>query len=653
MPENESPPNQIIPPTDAQTGTQQPAAATGGKQQTQSGKQEPPAPPKKSPSEQIIELLPNSCKLFKSQYGELFAKVTMGNTIKIMKIRSQEFTDYIILQYYGKHKKVATFSSVNEAINYVAAHASFFAPEEMVFHRVGSLNDIVYVDMANKENEAIEIAETGWKVIQNPPVNFIRSSSIRPLSTPVPGSSLTSLKKYVKVSTNADFLLLVSWMAFSLNPDGPYPILFIRGDEGATKSNLIKMIHTVVDPSLATNLSMPKNKHDVYITAANARIVSYDNLSKIPKWFSDELCVISTGNDFATRQYYTVDQQALLHAKRPQIISGINNNLAVEKDLLDRIVSVTLLPLTREERKDEKSMWEEFHKIKGHLLGALCTVVTTGLKYYGSTNSPYLPRMADFAKFIIACETALPCKPGDFMRAYENNIMRSKKKSRFVNHVVSAMISLMQDRQEWKETAEKTIIALSQYVHDTAVLSNPDTWPQIGNKLRAFIKNSLAALTEEGISVQFDVAEKGKRYLIFTNIISTTANQMSVPIPESQEAVTIESDPLKHVTPEITAAPESEASDTKIAVPNFTKLIDVEILASVLAERYQIPVENIESVNMADGKIIVKTSSGEVRLDKKALMTEEQRLFEESIEKLSTEEQKLERTLFEMSNKLK
>ena len=104
----------------------------------------------KLPAELIVDLLPNCCHLFKSQYGDLFAKVKIENLNRIMKIRSQEFMDFIILQYFQQHKKIASYSTVNEAINYVAAHAYFSAKEEMVFYRVGSLNETVYVDMADK-----------------------------------------------------------------------------------------------------------------------------------------------------------------------------------------------------------------------------------------------------------------------------------------------------------------------------------------------------------------------------------------------------------------------------------------------------------------------------------------------------------------------
>jgi hypothetical protein len=312
---------------------------------------------------------------------------------------------------------------------------------------------------------------------------------------------------------------------------------------------------------------------------------------------------------------------------------------------------VNLLPLTREERKDEKLLWTEFNKIKGELLGAICTTFSTGLKNYSSINPPYLERMADFAKFMIACEPALPCKQGDFMRSYENNIMKSKNKSLFTNHVASAVICLMQDKQEWKETAENTIIALSQYIADSAILTNSDCWPQAGNKLRSFLEKARAVLTEEGISFQCGVPERGNRYVIFTNILLASANIGYESIPEIQEVSPIE-DGLSGQAPVIINNATKEDEPKKdIVTQVIDDCVDIEILASLLEEKYKIPVDNIKKVFVEGDKVIVLTGSGEIRLDKKSIMTKEQLEFEEAIKNLSPDEQNVQRILFNLSQK--
>jgi hypothetical protein len=364
--------------------------------------------------------------------------------------------------------------------------------------------------------------------------------------------------------------------------------------------------------------------------------------------------VISTGNDFSTRQYYTVDQQALLHAKRPQIISGRNNNLATETDLLDRVVSLNLLPLSQEERKDEKALWEEFNRIKGQLLGALCTVIATGLKNYGSTNPPYLVRMADFAKFMIACEPALPCGAGDFMRAYENNIMRSKNKYLVTNHVASAVISLMKDKQEWIDTAEGTLTALSIYVSDPAILANSSFWPSAGNKLRAFLEKSRNTLTEEGIGIQYDIQIKHKRYMKFTNImflgpiqevddtVTDAKDNSSVELLHSEsisQYPIVAAEPEDHNDTAEYEQAESPAIECIHDTFMFEKInmlqkkietaINPEELVEYLEKIHKLSIDDVEKINVYDDSIIVQTTEGTIMLKKKDLLNEEESLFEE------------------------
>lgn len=620
--------------------------ASANNQQQKQNEQQKQKEIKKSPADLMIDLLSQYCSLFKSQYGAPYAKVTVGDSIIVMEISSQEFKDFIILKFKERYKRTASRTAIQETIDYMAAEARTNGPEEPVYLRTGMLNEIIYIDMANRENQAIEITPVGWRIIKNPPINFIRSSNTKPLCTPIPGGSLQSLRKFVKVASDNDFLMLISWMVFALHPEGPYPILFIRGQEGATKSNLIKLIHSIIDPSLSKNLSMPKNKHDVYISATDAMVVSYDNLTIIPDWFSNELCVISTGNDFSTRKYYTVDQQVLLHAKKPQIISGINNLVPPKlKDLLDRIVTVNLLPLSKQERQSEKILWREFEQIRGHLLGAICTAISTGLKNYNSIKPPYLERMADFAMFMIASEPALPCGEGDFMCAYDNNILKSKNIYLSEDYVGLAVLSFMKDKSEWKDTAENTIKALSQFVCDQNILLSAANWPQCGNKLRSFLNKVQPALLEEGIGIKFDILEKGKRYLKINNVLLTRLNE-----EDEQGEINTSDSAIESTSSQPSEQKSPNNSQDASILSKLDQCVDIEVLASYLEEKYQTPMENIEKVSVEGKNISISTTcSGEIKFEKKDLWTEEERLFEEAIANLSPEEQKIKRAILAMS----
>ena len=65
-------------------------------------------------------------------------------------------------------------------------------------------------------------------------------------------------------------------------------------------------------------------------------------------------------------------------------------------------------------------MWAAFEAERPRILGALLDAVAVGLKRLPATRLEKLPRMADFALWATACETAL-WPAGTFSSAYSGN----------------------------------------------------------------------------------------------------------------------------------------------------------------------------------------------------------------------------------------
>src|SRR5207247_4388715 len=68
----------------------------------------------------------------------------------------------------------------------------------------------------------------------------------------------------------------------------------------------------------------------------------------------------------------------------------------------------------------ETELWREFENARPRMLGALLDTVVHGLRSLGRVHLDRLPRMADFALWAAACETAL-WPAGTFARAYAAN----------------------------------------------------------------------------------------------------------------------------------------------------------------------------------------------------------------------------------------
>ena len=106
------------------------------------------------------------------------------------------------------------------------------------------------------------------------------------------------------------------------------------------------------------------------------------------------------------RQLYTDQDEVLFDAARPVILNGIEE-IVTRPDLADRAAFLTLQPIPEEHRRPEQELWAAFDAARPRVLGVLLDAMVVGFKRLPETRLEKLPRMADFALWATACETAL------------------------------------------------------------------------------------------------------------------------------------------------------------------------------------------------------------------------------------------------------
>ena len=284
-------------------------------------------------------------------------------------------------------------------------------------------DDRVYLDLGDAQWRAVEITRDGWQVITNPPVRFRRPRGLLPLTEPERGESLSDLRPFVNVATDADFLLMASWLLAALRGRGPYPILVFMAEQGSAKTTNTRVLRRLGDPNDADVRRPPRNTEDLMIAATNGHVVAFDHLSRLTEELSDNLSVLATGGGFAVRQLYTNAEEQIFNAMKPIILNGISQ-VATRGDLLDRAIVITLPPIPEERRKDEATFWADFDRARPRILGALLDAVAIGLRHVGAVRLERKPRMADFAIWGVAVEPACPWPEGTFLWAYAGDRSR-------------------------------------------------------------------------------------------------------------------------------------------------------------------------------------------------------------------------------------
>ncbi len=488
----------------------------------------------------LIELA-QAADLFHTPDGIGFADLDINGHRETWPIRAKGFRRWLARRYFETTQGAPSSEALQSALNIIEARAHYDAPERVVHVRIGELDGRLYLDLGDAAWRSVEIDATGWRIVDNPPVRFRRAAGMQPLPMPVQGGSIETLRSFLNVQSEADFVLVVAWALACLRNRGPYPVIVLSGEQGSAKSTFSAILRALLDPNTAPLRALPREDRDLFIAACNGHVLAFDNVSGLPAWISDTLCRLATGGGFAVRQLYTDQDEVLFDAARPVILNGIED-IVTRPDLADRAVFLTLEPIPEERRRPEAELWEAFNAERPRILGVLLDAVVVGLKRLPKTHLPKLPRMADFALWATACETAL-WSAGTFWSAYCGNREEAVEGVIDADPIAAAVRAIMVTRTEWTGTASELLGALGGMGGERVAKSK--TWPDSPRALAGRLRRAATFLRKIGIEIGFDREGRARTRIIrITTTPSDTVPEQvgappsapsasSVPVPKS------------------------------------------------------------------------------------------------------------------------
>jgi hypothetical protein len=204
-------------------------------------------------------------------------------------------------------------------------------------------------------------------------------------------------------------------------------------------------------------------------------------------------------------------------------LSGAYKDIVTRPDLADRAVFLTLEAIPEERRRPEAELWADFEAERPRLLGVLLDAVVEGLKRLPETHLPRLPRMADFALWATACETAL-WSAGTFWAAYCGNRDEAVEGVIEADPIAAAIRALMATRTEWTGTATELLGALGEMAGER--VAKAKTWPDNPRALANRLRRAATFLRKIGIEIGFEREGRAR-----TRVIRITAAPVD-PTPE-------------------------------------------------------------------------------------------------------------------------
>lgn len=485
----------------AATASQKTSAAPA-EQSSQPGRKRAPA------QRDSLMGLTQYCDLFHSPDGESFITIPVRGHRENWPVRSRQFKNWLSARAYEEMGIAPGAQAVEDALRVLEARAVNEGREETPWMRTGQRDGRLFIDLCNADWQVIEVHCAGWKIVGGHDLPFVRSSSMRPLPVPEAGESIDVLRQFVNTDREADFMLSVAWLLAALGGRGPFPILMVQGQQGTGKSTFARVLRSLADPNGAPHRQLPRDVRDFAVAAANALVLSFDNISSIDPEISDMLCRASTGSGFATRTLHSDRDETVLNLSNPIILNGIPA-LSERADLADRTITVHLRPIPATERRTESELWREWDIAAPKVLGALLDGLSSGLRHLETTTLPELPRLADFALWVTACEPGLGWQSGAFMTEYLENRSTAADSAFEADTVAVAIFDFAKANSAdgWRGTPTELLDALGMRVSETIKRSR--AWPMTAQGLGNRMERAAPLLRARG--VHFERRHSGAR----------------------------------------------------------------------------------------------------------------------------------------------
>jgi hypothetical protein len=477
-------------------------------------------------AEQLVRLALEHYRFGRTDRDEVFAVELDGPNVAIM-LRGgngDALRARLAKLYRQRTGRTCGSSSLSDALTVLSGEALDATPE-MVHLRLASFGDGVVLDLGDREGRAVIVRPGTWEVVDRSPVLFRRTALTGMLPLPERGGTLAELRELLHV-TDETWPLVAGWLVAALLSEIPHPILLLAGLQGSGKSCAARMLTMLVDPSPAPLRSEPRDLEQWAVAASGSWVVVLDNLSAIPQWFSDALCKSCTGDGLVKRKLYTDSDLAVLAFRRVVLLTSIDPG-SLRGDLGDRLLLVELELLDDVSRRPEREIEAAFAARRPRLLGALLDALAAVLARLPHVRLDRLPRMADFARVLAACDAA-----GVTRGALERYLAQ---RGRIAAEVVegdpfaAAVLEMMRERGTWSGTASD-LLRLVMPVGPA--WQTPSDWPR-PNQVRGRLKRLAPALAAHGVAVTFERAGHDRRRVIR---LAVAAQPDPTPQPDAPQA---------------------------------------------------------------------------------------------------------------------
>ena len=411
----------------------------------------------------LIDQLTRRADVFAGDDGKIYASLDVDQKHIVTDVEGQEFQDYLYL-LADELGLGASRPAMIGLVPLLRARARRGKTTQPVFIRSGYADGVIYFDRVSRTRSIVAISKDGVQVVETCPVHFTRMPDMKELPEPNLKGSLNEIRDLLPQLDDINFRKLEAAMLIAANPNGPYPITVVEGEQDTGKTTALRLARAVFDPrgNERALRTLATSGGDLWVQAHNERFLFFDNVTCIPPRLEDELCQISTGGAYSGRKYYTNDQQVVLSGRRPIFMTSIGIPTR-RSDLLSRMLTISVSPIPLGGRRSERDIEAQFVRLYSRIFGGFCKALSACLRRIRATSVSQSVRMQDALEWVSGAEQELGWPSGTFGKLYAQDQSELAAGVLEEDPLAAAIIKLVQVSGPFRGTATQLLDHLENH----------------------------------------------------------------------------------------------------------------------------------------------------------------------------------------------
>lgn len=367
-----------------------------------------------------------------------------------------------------------------------------------LFNRFAGTSTNLSVDLCDRLWRQIDISPQGWQVRSSTLAVFRRQVHQLEIPEPLHGGDFQKLFDFLPELSANKRILVTAWLAASLVPFIPKPILAFVGSQGSHKTTICRQLRSLIDPSQLLVMGELEQGNLVQIFDQHA-VPCFDNVGQFSRREADAFCRTVTGGSVGRRKLFTDADEVIFSFRRPILLNGIDLP-SQRADFLDRCLPIRLERATS--FASNADLMARFEESRPSILGGLLDLLVKTLRLSEATPKCTEFRMADFATFGRAICAALGMAPCSFDQAYREVIGDQRDDALDASPVAVAMRAYFAKESEFEGTLKQLDVDLRIIAKRVCHKRWERDWPGNPRWLSSELSQLSPLLAEHGILIE-------------------------------------------------------------------------------------------------------------------------------------------------------